>query len=111
MNIFLFHRDLRLFDNTSLIAQIIKRKTITPVFIFPPEQIKPEKNPYFSNNSVQFMIETLKELELNLKDYNAKLYYFEGQNLEVLKKINKLKKIKSIYFNYDYTPYAKKRDQ
>ena len=110
MNIFLFHRDLRLFDNTSLIAQIIKRKTITPVFIFPPEQIKPEKNPYFSNNSVQFMIETLKELESNLKEYNAKLYFFEGKNLEVLENINKLKKIKSIYFNFDYTPYAKQRD-
>ena len=62
MNIFLFHRDLRLFDNTSLIAQIIKRKSITPIFIFTPQQIKPEQNPYFSNNSVQFMVESLKEL-------------------------------------------------
>jgi deoxyribodipyrimidine photo-lyase len=62
MNLFLFHRDLRLYDNTSLILQAIKHKKVTPVFIFTPQQIKPQTNPYFSHNSVQFMIRTLDEL-------------------------------------------------
>ena len=35
---------------------------------------------------------------------------FEGDNVEVLKQINQIKHINSIAFNYDYTPYAKKRD-
>jgi deoxyribodipyrimidine photolyase len=60
MNIFLFHRDLRLFDNTALIKQILNHKSVTPIFIFPPVQIDPKINKYFSNNSVQFMIESLE---------------------------------------------------
>ena len=63
MNLFLFHRDLRLFDNTSLIKQLKIFKEITPIFIFPPEQIDPKHNKYFSNNSVQFMVESLEELD------------------------------------------------
>lgn len=62
MNIFLFHRDLRIHDNSALNHQIRELarggETITPIFIFPPEQINPAKNPYFSHNSVQFMVES-----------------------------------------------------
>jgi deoxyribodipyrimidine photolyase len=63
MNIFLFHRDLRLIDNTALIAQLktLKQKVI-PAFIFTSEQVKPEVNRYFSSNSVQFMVESLQDL-------------------------------------------------
>ena len=35
---------------------------IIPIFIFPPEQIDPKKNKYFSDNLVQFMCESLEEL-------------------------------------------------
>ncbi len=56
MNIFIFHRDLRLIDNTSLIKQIKTYKKVTPIFIFPPAQINPKINKYFSHHSVQFMI-------------------------------------------------------
>lgn len=56
MNIFLFHRDLRLFDNTSLIRQLKQFKKVTPIFIFPPVQIDPKVNKYFSHHSVQFMV-------------------------------------------------------
>lgn len=56
MNLFIFHRDLRLIDNTSLIKQIKAFKKVTPIFIFPPAQIDPKVNKYFSHNSVQFMI-------------------------------------------------------
>lgn len=56
MNLFIFHRDLRILDNTALIQQIVRFKKITPIFIFTPKQISTQLNPYFSNNSVQFMI-------------------------------------------------------
>lgn len=55
MNLFLFHRDLRLIDNTALIRQLRKYKQITPIFIFNPVQIEPKRNSYFCHNSVQFM--------------------------------------------------------
>ena len=47
MNLFIFHRDLRLIDNTTLIQQLKEYKEITPIFIFTPEQIDPTKNDYF----------------------------------------------------------------
>lgn len=39
------------------------------------------------------------------------MYYFYGHNLEVLRAIHQTHKISSIYYNYDYTPFAKSRDQ
>lgn len=81
MNLFIFHRDLRIFDNTALISQIIRFKHITPIFIFNPHQISPQRNPYFSHNSVQFMVETLAELSKEIAALGGQLYYFYGNNL------------------------------
>lgn len=110
-NIFIFHRDIRLHDNTALIKQIKKYGSVVPIFIFIDEQIKPSINKYFSNNSVQFMIESLNDLSDDIKNFNGKLYFYEtNNNISLLKKLNKLHKINSIGFNLDYTPYAIKRD-
>jgi len=110
MNIFIFHRDLRLKDNTTLIRMIKEEESVLPIFVFPPEQIDEKKNKYFSHNLVQFMIESLKELGDKIKKYDGKLYTFKGDYIDVLKSINKVKQINSIGSNYDYSPYAKKRD-
>jgi len=112
MNIYLFHRDLRYIDNTTLLKQMNEEGSITPIFIFTPTQIDPKKNDYFSNQTVQFMIESLFELSENLeKEYNYHLPFFYGENLDVLKSIHKQKKIESIGFNMDYSPFARKRDE
>lgn len=110
MNIFIFHRDLRLFDNTSLILQILRHKKITPIFIFTPQQISPQNNAYFSHNSVQFMVETLDELHREVDSLGGRLYYFYGDSLEVVERIHKAQKINSLFYNFDYTPFAKRRD-
>jgi deoxyribodipyrimidine photo-lyase len=111
MHIFIFHRDLRLTDNTTLIHQMKQiQEGVVPIFIFPPEQIDKKKNKYFSDNSVQFMIECLHELSDNIKDKNGKIYFFKGDTIKVLNEINKYTPISSIGFNIDYTPYARSRD-
>lgn len=111
LNIFLFHRDLRLTDNTSFIFQSKEEGQQIPIFIFPPEQIDPKKNKYFSNNSVQFMIESLHELSEEIKKHKGSMYFFKGDTMKVLKKIHKKFRINSIAYNLDYTPYARKRDE
>lgn len=111
MNVFIFHRDLRLKDNTSLIRQLKLFKKITPIFIFPPTQINPKINSYFSHSSVQFMIESLKELSAEIDKMEGRMYFFKGDNMDVLKNINKIHGIKSIGYNLDYTPFAKARDK
>jgi deoxyribodipyrimidine photo-lyase len=106
MNIFIFHRDYRLFDNTTLIEMSKKEGTITPIFIFTPEQIT-KKNKYRSNNSVQFLIESLFELKESIKEYKGKIHFFYGNYMDVIKSF---KNVNSIGFNFDYSPYAIKRD-
>ena len=111
MNIFLHHRDIRYQDNTTMIKMYKEiNEPIIPIFIFPPEQIDPKKNKYFSDNLVQFMCESLEELDGSYKKKESRLHLFEGDNIEVLDKIHKKHKIKNIGFNLDYSPYAKERD-
>ena len=110
MNLFIHHRDLRFIDNTTLIQQMKKETNIIPIFIFDPNQIDKKKNKYFSDNLVQFMVESLKELDLDYKNKKSSLYTFKGNYLEILKSINDKNKINSIGFNVDYSPYAKERD-
>lgn len=106
MNLFIFHRDYRLFDNTTLIEMSKKEGTITPIFIFTPEQIT-KKNKYRSNNSVQFLIESLFELKESIKEYKGKIHFFYGNYMDVIKSF---KNVNSIGFNFDYSPYAVMRD-
>jgi len=110
MNIFIHHRDIRYRDNTTLDIMSKEINNIIPIFIFPPEQINPKKNKYFSDNLVQFMCESLIELDQDYNKKNSNLHFFEGDNMEVLKELHKKHKIANIGFNVDYSPYAKKRD-
>ena len=107
INIFIFRRDFRINDNYALNSLIKEcgNKGIYPMFIFNPEQIFPKNNQYFSNNCVQFMIESLDNL-----DKNIHVNYYEGNDVDILEKLSSKYKIKSIAYNKDYSPFAIKRD-
>jgi deoxyribodipyrimidine photo-lyase len=75
------------------------------MFIFNPEQIFSKNNQYFSNNCVQFMIESLDDL-----DKNIHVNYYEGNDIDILTDLSSKYKIKSIAYNKDYSPFAIKRD-
>lgn len=111
--IFLFHRDLRLYDNTALMHAIRDSKSalILPLFIFPPEQIDPLKNKYFSNPAVQFMCESLTELDANLRELGSKLLMVQGDTLQVLHQLHNAMSYDAIYSNRDQTIYAMERDK
>lgn len=107
MSIFIFRRDHRLDDNTGLIKACTDSDTVYPIFIINPIQVS-DINPYKSQNSIQFMTESLKELKTLTKN---KLTFLYGQDLKVLDEIIKSNSISKIYSNLDYTPFAKQRDQ
>ena len=107
MNIFIHHRDLRINDNTT----INNMNDISPIFIFTPQQIDNTKNKYFSNALVQFMCETLIELNEEYKNHASKMHFYYGDTLEVIKEIHENYNINSIGFNVDYSPFALKRDE
>ena len=108
-SLFIFRRDFRLVDNLGLIQACKNSSEILPIFIFTPEQTK--NNDFFSNESFQFLIESLEELNEDLnKKLQTELYILYDNNVKALKKIKKDFDYEAIYFNEDYTPYAKKRD-
>merc|ERR1711907_885022 len=103
--IFIYRRDLRIRDNNGLFYAMSNYQNIIPIFIFTEEQVT-NKNKYKSDNAIQFMIESLKNLDIKLKKYKSKLHIFYGDNIEVIKNITSKIKVDNIVFNMDYTPYA-----
>jgi deoxyribodipyrimidine photo-lyase len=107
MNIFLFHRDLRIVDNTALAKA---PKPITPVFIFTDEQIDPGKNKYFSHAAVQFLCESLEDLHDQIKG-GLNILHGSGNTLDQLMLLHSRSPIASITQNRDFSVYAKLRDK
>jgi len=109
--VFLFHRDLRLVDNTSLNRAFGRGVSkIIPLFVFNPDQIDEGKNRYFSHPSVQFMCESLTELDADLNKHKSRLYMFHDETVKVLDALHASNKFQYIFCNRDYTVYAKDRD-
>jgi len=107
--LFIFRRDLRIQDNIGLNLAMEQCKKVYPIFIFTPEQVT-DKNKFKSDNSVQFMIESLDDLRENIKKQGGHLNCYYGENNIIIKKLIKKWNIDAVFFNWDITPYAKKRD-
>lgn len=113
--IHIFHRDLRLVDNSALRLwnQLHIKESdaaVLPIFIFTPAQVDARKNGFFSSNSVQFMIDSLQDLHEELKADGAMLHTFYGNTTSILDEIKpRIPTLAGIIENYDYTPFAKER--
>ena len=82
--IHIFRRDYRLEDNTSLIEACKTHDIVIPIFIFNKKQIDKSHNPYRSDNCVQFLCESLNDLNTQIvKASNNKsqlyIYYVDYQ--------------------------------
>jgi deoxyribodipyrimidine photo-lyase len=109
-SIFIFRRALRLTDNIGLLEALKNSDTVIPIFIFTPTQL--EKNSYKSDNCVQFMIESLIDLNNQLNKRGSRLFYFYGEPHDIINKLIKdNKKIDGVFINVDYTQYSIKRDK
>lgn len=109
MNIFIFHNDLRLHDNTGLHAAIKAGKTI-PIFVFTPEQIG-QQNKYRSQVAIDFMCGALKHLDTELRKHGSRLHVFYGQTHSIVRQIIRQYKIAGVYCNQNYTPFSIERDK
>jgi deoxyribodipyrimidine photo-lyase len=117
MIVFIFRRDHRLVDNTTLLRliELYPKEQILPMFIFDTKQIDQRKNKYFSHACVQFMIESLLDLNnqiLEISNKTSKLHFFkENNDIEILQELQKICDISCVATNKDITPYSKKRDE
>ena len=111
MNIIIFRRELRLEDNTALNYLVQHGFEITPLFIFDKCQIDKVKNKYFSDKCVQFMHESLVDLESKIINKGGILNFFYGDALKIVKNILENNNVNYLVFNEDYTKFSTKRDQ
>lgn len=109
-SLFIFHRDLRIFDNTGLRKACEQSQEVIACFILDPQQIS-ERNKYRSMNAIQFMIESLDDLQKQLQEMQGKLHLFAGNTHKIIENLIKQKKIEGVFSNKDYTPFALKRDE
>lgn len=107
--LFIFRRDLRIIDNNGLNFLSSLCENIYTIFIFTPEQVG-SSNKYKSDNSVQFMIESLKDLASVIKSKGGQLYCFYGKNDKIIADCINTFNINIVCFNLDITPYARERD-
>lgn len=104
-NLMIFHRDLRCIDNTALDIASKNADNVICVFIFDDAQIG-ASNSYRSVASINFMIESIEELNAEL---NNNLLICKGDTATIVEELIKENNIKGVYFNADYTPFAVSR--
>lgn len=108
-SLFIFRRDLRLYDNTGLNRALAESEVVIPCFICDPRQCG-RTNRYKSSNAVQFMIESLRDLDNQLRTKGSSLPVLYGRSEVVISDLIKKLGIDAVYVNHDYTPFSRSRD-
>ncbi|MFX1253082.1 MAG: cryptochrome/photolyase family protein [Promethearchaeota archaeon] len=107
VSLFIFRRDFRLQDNSGLISALESSEKVIPSFIFDPRLLDTDQR---NENAIQFLLESLKDLEQQLSKNNGRLYVFYDRPEKILNQLLKIGIIKSVFVNRDYTVFSKKRD-
>ena len=107
-SLFIFRRDLRLTDNTALNAALRQSQQVIACFIFDPRQIT--AHPYQSRPGLQFMLEALEDLQLQIAAQGGQLYLFQQRPEQVIETLSQQQHIQAVFVNRDYTPFSRSRD-
>ncbi|CAL2102849.1 Deoxyribodipyrimidine photolyase [Tenacibaculum sp. 190130A14a] len=105
--IFWYRRDLRLYDNKGLSKALQSGYKVLPIFIFDEEILDALPK---DDARVNFIYESLKEIDKKLKQYDSSLLVLKGKPLKVWSDLSEEYEIKEVYTNKDYEPYAIQRD-
>lgn len=111
MKLFIFRRDLRLCDNQGL--NLIDSEEILPVFLLDPQQVfKSNRNKhFFSTNALQFMCESLVDLDKHLHQKKSRLVILLDDPISSIEYLVQKFKPSGVVFNADWSAYALKRDE
>ncbi|MCR9205646.1 MAG: DNA photolyase family protein [Halobacteriovoraceae bacterium] len=101
-------RDLRLHDHHALSQALAENDEVYLVFVF--DKLILEKLPK-KDKRLTFIHQSLVDIEEKLVENNSSLHICHGDPTEEIPKLIKKLKVKKLYYNRDYEPYAVKRDQ
>lgn len=107
-SVFIFRRDLRLFDNSGLNAALQLSGQVIACFIFDPRQIEPHC--YQSQPGFQFMLESLQDLQLQCRQLGVELNLFYDAPEAVIARLQQHHGVEAVFVNRDYTPFSRQRD-
>lgn len=108
ISVFWFRRDLRLEDNAGLFHCLKEETNVLPVFIFDKNILNRLDNR--NDRRVDFIHQALGYLDDKLVSLGSTLLVLHDSPLEAFKYIAENFKLKSVYTNSDYEPYALERD-
>ncbi|TAG53891.1 MAG: deoxyribodipyrimidine photo-lyase [Cytophagales bacterium] len=106
--IFWFRRDLRLDDNAGLYHALKSGLKVLPIFIFDENIL--HKLDSKNDARVDFIYKCLDKINKKLTEFNSSILVKIGKPDFIWNELITTYKIKSVYANHDYEPYAKERD-
>jgi deoxyribodipyrimidine photo-lyase len=86
-----------------------ENKNILPVFIFDKTILNQLEDK--SDRRVDFIHQAIGSIHEELTKIDSSLHTFYDTPLQVFKKLIKEYKLKNVYTNHDYEPYANERDE
>ena len=101
-------RDLRLHDNTALIAALRQSRSVSVCFVLDPVQTA--EHDWRSNPGLAFMLESLALLDDALSAIGSGLMILQGNPVDALGSLFEQGDFDALYLNMDYTPFAMQRD-
>ena len=108
-SLFVFRRDYRLDDNTSLIQACENSEQVIPCFLFEKNLID-KNNPVFGKMRIRFMIDSLKDLFEQAKGKNCEILIKNDSVSSLITSSVKQDEINAIFMNRDNSPYGRFRD-
>ncbi|VVD04066.1 unnamed protein product [Leptidea sinapis] len=105
-----FRLDLRVHDNLALrnaINEAENRKNfLRPIYIIEPDILK-----QIRGNRLRFLIQSLHDLDANLRKLNTRLYIVRGKTSECLPELLKKWNVKYLTLQVDIDPFYIKQDE
>ena len=107
-SLFIFRRDLRLRDNSALIAASRESDEVIPVFIADSVLLERWRD---SEKRLGFLGSALAALSASIEKIGGRLLVRAGHPPDVLASLAAEFDVSAVYLNRDYTPYARRRDK
>lgn len=102
-----FRHGLRLHDNPALLDAIKNGQKFYPIYIFDKQTLNP-KNITF--NRLKFILESLDDIDNQLRKLNGRLYVFQGDPVKILRTLSVQLNVKWICIERDCEPIWWVRD-
>ncbi len=105
-----FRRDLRLFDNTALAAAAHESNgNVVPLFVLDDRLIDPAGR-FTGAARIRFLLQSLRVLDQSLREQGSALVLRWGDPRQQVPQVAHECGARAVYWNRDYSPYARARD-